>query len=105
LYYFNVAVSRTEEAESHAMKPNTLSLVLFALLTYFVTTLGVEAVSPAPDGCYPNFTTAEGVMHLIPLPPDLEIRQLVFVVRADEKLTAFFELQRAIHEFALSLIM
>jgi hypothetical protein len=42
------------------MKPNTLSLVLFALLTYFVTTLGVDAVSPAPDGCYPNFTTAEG---------------------------------------------
>ena len=42
------------------MKPNTLSLFLFVLLTYFVTTLGVEAVIPAPDGCYPNFTTAEG---------------------------------------------
>jgi hypothetical protein len=27
-----------------------------------------------------------------------------FVVRADEKLTAFFELERAIHEFAVSLI-
>jgi hypothetical protein len=27
-----------------------------------------------------------------------------FVVRADEKLTAFLELQRAIHEFAVSLI-
>ena len=27
-----------------------------------------------------------------------------FVVRADEKLTAFLELQRAIHEFALSLL-
>jgi hypothetical protein len=27
-----------------------------------------------------------------------------FVVRADEKLTAFMELQRAIHEFAESLI-
>jgi hypothetical protein len=27
-----------------------------------------------------------------------------FVVRADEKLTAFVELQRAIHEFAVSLI-
>jgi hypothetical protein len=26
-----------------------------------------------------------------------------FVVRADEKLTAFLELQRAIHEFAVSL--
>ena len=28
-----------------------------------------------------------------------------FVVRADEKLTAFLELQRAIHEFAVSLIL
>ena len=27
-----------------------------------------------------------------------------FVVRADEKLTAFLELQRAIHKFAVSLI-
>ena len=35
-------------------------LFLFVLLTYFVTTLGVEAVIPASDGCYPNFTTAEG---------------------------------------------
>jgi hypothetical protein len=43
-------------------------------------------------------------MHLIPLPPDLEIRQLVFVLRAEEILTAFLELQRAIHEFAMDLI-
>ena len=28
-----------------------------------------------------------------------------FVVRADEMLTAFVELQRAIHEFALSLVL
>jgi hypothetical protein len=28
-----------------------------------------------------------------------------FVVRAEEKLTAFLELQRAIHEFAVSLIV
>ena len=28
-----------------------------------------------------------------------------FVVRADEKLTAFLELQRAIHEFAVDLIL
>jgi SH3-like domain-containing protein len=27
-----------------------------------------------------------------------------FIVRSDEKLTAFVELQRAIHEFAVSLI-
>src|SRR4029077_20432472 len=42
------------------MKQNTLSLVVFALLTYFAPTLGVEAVVPPPDGGYPNFTTAEG---------------------------------------------
>jgi hypothetical protein len=42
------------------MKPNSFSLVLFALLTYFAPTLGVEAVVPPPDGGYPNFTTAEG---------------------------------------------
>jgi hypothetical protein len=28
-----------------------------------------------------------------------------FIVRAEEKLTAFLELQRAIHEFAVSLIV
>jgi hypothetical protein len=28
-----------------------------------------------------------------------------FVVRADEKLTAFLEMERAIHEFAVSLIV
>src|SRR5260370_25417981 len=42
------------------MKPNTLYFILFALITYFAATLGVEAVVPTPDGCYPNFTTAEG---------------------------------------------
>jgi hypothetical protein len=42
------------------MKPNTLSLILFAFLAYFAVMLGVEAVVPPPDGCYPNFTTAEG---------------------------------------------
>ena len=48
-----------KDAESHAMKPNILSLVLFPLLTYFAT-LEVKGVVPTPDGCYPNFTTAEG---------------------------------------------
>jgi len=32
-------------------------------------------------------------------------KESVFVVRADEKLTAFLELQRAIHVFAVSLIL
>ena len=42
------------------MKPNTFSLVLFALLTDFAPTLGVEAVLPPPDGDYPGGNTAEG---------------------------------------------
>ena len=42
------------------MKTNILSLVLFVLFIYFAATLGVKGVAPTPDGCYPNFTTAEG---------------------------------------------
>jgi Chaperone of endosialidase len=53
------------------MKTNSLSFVLFALLIYFAPTLGVKAVSPAPDGCYPNFTTAEGCNALQSLTPGL----------------------------------
>jgi hypothetical protein len=49
-----------KKTESRAMKANTLSLIPFALLAYFATTLGVEAVVPPPDGGYANFTTAEG---------------------------------------------
>src|SRR6516165_6039677 len=32
----------------------TFALVCFALVQ------NTQAISPAPDGCYPNFTTAEG---------------------------------------------
>jgi len=42
------------------MKPDTRSLVLFALLTYFGLLPRVQAVSPPPPGGYPNFTTAAG---------------------------------------------
>ncbi len=42
------------------MKTNTHSLVLILLLLYFAALSRAQAVSPAPDGCYPNFTTAEG---------------------------------------------
>ena len=49
------------------MKPNTFSLVLFALLTYFAPTLGVEAVLPPPDGDYPGGNTAEGKEALLSL--------------------------------------
>jgi len=42
------------------MKPNILSLVLFALLTYFALLPVALAVSPPPDGAYPGANTAEG---------------------------------------------
>ena len=48
-----------QKGQNPANEKNALSLVLFALLTYFVPTR-VEAVVPAPDGGYPKFTTAEG---------------------------------------------
>src|SRR6516164_8347673 len=42
------------------MKTKSLA-VFFSLLFGLMTLLpNAEAVSPAPDGCYPNFTTAEG---------------------------------------------
>jgi len=63
-YHFFIAVWSAKEAESRAMKPNTYCLVVFALLTYFAATLGVEAVVPPPDGGYPSFTTAEGTKAL-----------------------------------------
>jgi hypothetical protein len=49
------------------MKTNTLHLVILALLNYFTTTLGLEAVVPPPDGGYPGFTTAEGTKALFSL--------------------------------------
>jgi len=49
-----------KERNIFAMKPNSRSLALFALVTCFAATLGVEAVVPPPDGAYPNLTTAEG---------------------------------------------
>jgi hypothetical protein len=34
---------------------------IFATLAFLP---GAQAVSPPPDGCYPNFTTAKGAMPL-----------------------------------------
>ena len=33
---------------------------ILPVLTCFALLPGAQAISPAPDGCYPNFTTAEG---------------------------------------------
>jgi hypothetical protein len=42
------------------MKPNTLSVVLFALLACFAVSPMTQAVVPPPDGGYPGNNTAEG---------------------------------------------
>src|SRR5215467_10504194 len=51
---------KAKEARSADMKTNTHSLILSLLVVYFASLPGAQAVSPAPDGCYPNFATAEG---------------------------------------------
>jgi len=49
------------------MKPNIVSLLVFALLTYFAPIGEVKAVVPAPDGGYPGGNTAEGNLALFSL--------------------------------------
>ena len=39
---------------------STILMAILPVLTCFALLPGARAVSPAPDGCYPNFTTAEG---------------------------------------------
>jgi trimeric autotransporter adhesin len=39
---------------------NTILLASLAALGCFTVLPGARAVTPPPDGCYPNFTTAEG---------------------------------------------
>jgi len=58
---------RAKEAEFRAMKPNTLCLLAFALLSYFGSTPALEAVVPAPDGGYSGNNTAEGQNALLSL--------------------------------------
>jgi len=44
------------------MKTSTQRILVTVLMFLSLAAVGqeVQAVSPAPDGCYPNFTTAEG---------------------------------------------
>ena len=42
------------------LKQATLVFVIAFDLACFGLSLAVQAVSPAPDGAHPNFTTAEG---------------------------------------------
>jgi hypothetical protein len=39
---------------------STILMAILPVLTCLALLPGARAVSPAPDGCYPNFTTAEG---------------------------------------------
>jgi hypothetical protein len=39
---------------------STILMAILPVLTCFAFLPGMRAVSPAPDGCFPNFTTAEG---------------------------------------------
>src|ERR1043166_9993629 len=41
-------------------KRTTISLATVFVLACLAFLPGARAISPAPDGCYPNFTTAEG---------------------------------------------
>ena len=66
--------------EINSRSPLRLDFILITLaLVSFTASSGVQAISPAPDGCYPNFTTAEDAMHLTPSAPALEILGLVGV--------------------------
>src|SRR5437879_12817454 len=40
--------------------PSTLVLAMLPVLACLALLPEAQAVSPAPDGCYPNYTTAEG---------------------------------------------
>jgi hypothetical protein len=42
------------------LKQTILPLLVAIVLACFGLLPQVQAVSPTPDGCYPNFTTAEG---------------------------------------------
>lgn len=42
------------------MKTNCVAIVLLLTLGFLAFLPATKAVSPAPDGCYPNYTTAEG---------------------------------------------
>ncbi len=39
---------------------STILLAILPVLACFTLLSGARAVNPAPDGCFPNFTTAEG---------------------------------------------
>ena len=61
------------------LKQIILPLLVGVVLACFGLLSQTQAVVPPPDGCYPNFTTAEGCDALTLSPPALEIQGLVGV--------------------------
>jgi hypothetical protein len=59
--FCNCRVGNKKGRISRIMKTNTPDSVLILLLIYLAGLSGAQGqLSPPPDGCYPNFTTAEG---------------------------------------------
>ncbi len=53
--------SQNNERKSKKVKNRgTKYLIILSVLAFFALLARARAVSPAPDGCYPNFTTTEG---------------------------------------------
>jgi len=82
------------------MNSNTFSFVFFALLTCFAPRPGVQAAVPAPDGGYPGFHTAEGQNALVDAS-----RRKAFRRACRWNLDSILEAERAIHQFAVSLLL
>ena len=54
-------VRKTKKGNEQKMKNrSTILLAILPVLACFALLPGARAVNPAPDGCFPNFTTAEG---------------------------------------------
>src|SRR5215831_16845383 len=57
---FRRCVVDHESGSITCMKTNAHSVTLLLVLSYFAVLSVAQAVTPIPDGCYSNFTTAEG---------------------------------------------
>jgi hypothetical protein len=56
----NLETVQNNEKKSKNMKNRTILMAILPVLACFAHLPGARAVTPAPDGCFPNFTTAEG---------------------------------------------
>src|SRR5213596_3169157 len=57
----NLETAQNNERKSKKMKNrSTILMAIVPVLGCFALLPGARAVNPPPDGCFPNFTTAEG---------------------------------------------